>query len=342
MGNKRLVLIAFGVLCFLSLFARPGGAKVVSGADAQLSVMNMAAGELRVLSGSAGAVYPGEAFLARVTAPGLESASFIWLGKTHRVAARTGADGAGTAQIFLPVPYEEKPGKTAILRVGCLIRGEEVSLERKLPVAAKKYPEQTLSVDSRFVRLNSADLERSKKERAETRPVLDRFSPESAWQVPFVRPVPGNLKGGVSSRFGLRRVFNGEPRGYHRGLDLRGAEGTPIRACADGVVAIAANHFFSGNVVYVDHGEGVVTMYAHMSKIAVRSGERVKAGDILGYVGSTGRVTGPHLHLGLSVQGVLVDAQPFLEKDPPEKVSGPKGKKGAPKRQEAGGRGKTS
>lgn len=266
-------------------------------------------------------IYPGQAFLVRAHGMGLESVNFIWLRKSLVVPASIGKDGIPFCEILLPLPYEEKTGKTAILRMRAEKNGQIVVLERKIPIKYKKYPEQSLSVDSRFVKLNKKDLERSKRERAQTLPVLNAFSPERSWSLPFHRAVPGNLRGGVSSYFGLRRVFNGEPRGYHRGLDLRGAQGTPIRACADGTVAIAADHFFSGNVVYIDHGQGVVTMYAHMSRIAARAGQHVKAGDIIGYVGSTGRVTGPHLHLGLCVQGVSVDILPFLEKDKPAPAS---------------------
>ena len=262
------------------------------------------------------AIYPGQAFLVRVCGKGLESVSFIWLAKTLTVPARV--DGAeGVSEILLPVPYEEKTGRTAILRMRVMANGAIMNMKRTIPIRYKKYPEQSLSVDSRFVKLNKKDLERSKRERAETLTVLNAFTPERFWSLPFQRSVPGTLRSGVSSHFGLRRVFNGEPRSHHRGLDLRASQGTPIRACADGTVVIAADHFFSGNVVYIDHGQGVVTMYAHMSRIAAEPGQKVKAGEIIGYVGSTGRVTGPHLHLGLSVQGISVDVLPFLEKDKP-------------------------
>ncbi len=120
------------------------------------------------------------------------------------------------------------------------------------------------------------------------------------------------MPGTVSSLFGMKRVFNGQPRGMHRGLDLRGAQGTPIRACADGVVALVDDLYFSGNAVYINHGDGVFSSYLHMSKPLVTPGERVRRGQVVGLVGATGRVTGPHLHLGLMVQGESVDPQPLL------------------------------
>ena len=95
-------------------------------------------------------------------------------------------------------------------------------------------------------------------------------------------------------------------------MDLRGKTGTPIKACADGVIRIASDHFFSGNSIYIDHGQGVVSMYFHLSKMLVRDGESVKKGQVIGHVGATGRVTGPHLHFGLNVSGVAVDPMPLF------------------------------
>ncbi|MDR2695609.1 MAG: M23 family metallopeptidase [Deltaproteobacteria bacterium] len=123
------------------------------------------------------------------------------------------------------------------------------------------------------------------------------------------RPVPGE----ISSAFGLRRIFNGQPRSQHKGLDLRGAAGTPVLAMADGTVALAEELYFSGNVVYLDHGLGLFSMYAHLSAIDVRPGQQVSAGQALGKVGSTGRVTGPHLHLGCYALGMAVDPTPLME-----------------------------
>lgn len=321
--GKAVRVLPFSVLFMAALafgaFAPPQSGNAASVANAAEAPSPSALPDVLVPS----AIYPGQAFLVSVRGNGLESVEFIWRKKSLRVPARTDSGPVPVSEILLPLPYEEKTGRTAILRLRVTVNGETVPMERKIPIKYKKYPEQALSVDSRFVKLNKKDLERSKRERAETLPVLNAFTPERSWSLPFRRSVPGNLRGGVSGHFGLRRVFNGEPRGHHRGLDLRGAQGTPIRACADGTVAIAANHFFSGNVVYIDHGQGVVTMYAHMSRIAAKPGQRVKAGDVIGYVGSTGRVTGPHLHLGLCVQGVSVDVLPFLEKDKP----GPAGAK---------------
>ena len=157
-------------------------------------------------------------------------------------------------------------------------------------------------------KLTPAQMERIKADRELVRKTLAAYVPERLWTLPFDRPVPGD----VSSLFGLKRVFNGQPRGLHRGLDLRGTEGTPIVACADGRVALTGDLYFSGNVVYINHGEGVFTAYLHLSEILVQNGDRVRKGQVVGLVGATGRVTGPHLHLSLLVPGESVDPQPFL------------------------------
>ena len=171
---------------------------------------------------------------------------------------------------------------------------------RPAPVAWKK---QELQVEPKYVNPPDDQAARIKNESRTSRAVLDTVSPERYWHLPFVRPVPGDL----SSHFGEQRVFNGEPRSRHRGVDLRGETGPPILAMSAGKVVIAADFYFSGNVVYIDHGQGVVSLYAHMSSIGVKTGDMVEAGQPIGLVGATGRVTGPHLHLGVNVLGFPVD-----------------------------------
>ena len=125
------------------------------------------------------------------------------------------------------------------------------------------------------------------------------------------RPVPG----ATTSQYGLRRVFNDQARNPHRGLDLRGGEGDPIHAADDGVVVLVSDHYYGGKTVVVDHGLGVLTAYLHLSGFNVDKGQRVRRGDVIGSVGSTGRVTAPHLHLSLYVMGVSINPLPLLAKE---------------------------
>ena len=155
-------------------------------------------------------------------------------------------------------------------------------------------PAQPLEVDSSFTRpLDAATLARIDRENARAREVgREAHDRAPMWTASFIRPRTSV----VTSEFGSGRVFNGQLTTRHLGVDFRGAVGEPIKAANRGVVALVDNFFLAGNVVYIDHGGGVVTSYFHMSKPLVRVGQIVKRGQVIGLVGSTGRVTGPHLH----------------------------------------------
>ena len=214
----------------------------------------------------------------------LPQLTFTWLGKN--IAAPTVADGGHRiAEALLPVPVNADKD--------LIVQATAGTLTGKATV---KVPKEA--------------IKRIDAERKKSSEVINRVTPERYWRGEFQRPVPGV----VTSAFGGRRMFNGELRSYHRGVDLRGAEGTPIKAVADGKVAIAQNMYFAGNTVYLDHGQGVVSSYAHMSRLDVKPGEMVKAGQQIGLVGATGRVTGPHLHLGVNILGVAVDPLSLVPK----------------------------
>jgi murein DD-endopeptidase MepM/ murein hydrolase activator NlpD len=137
-------------------------------------------------------------------------------------------------------------------------------------------------------------------------------SPVRYWSEPFEAPTPGC----ITSPFGVRRLHNGKPTGtYHGGLDQRGAEGTPIRAVAGGIVKIVRKFNVHGDIVGIDHGQGVTSFYLHMSKFAIAEGTQVKKGDLIGYIGTTGRSTAPHLHWALDVHGIPVNPLQWMKVD---------------------------
>jgi murein DD-endopeptidase MepM/ murein hydrolase activator NlpD len=173
----------------------------------------------------------------------------------------------------------------------------------KITVAHKKYDEQHLTIkNKRKVNPNKQDTDRIIAESKRKKKAKKQFT-EAPANVDFIWPVTGR----ISSIFGLRRFFNEQERRPHSGLDIAAAEGTPIKATADGIVIDSGDFFFSGNMIYLDHGQGIISLYAHLSKIAVKPGDVVKQGDVIGDVGQTGRVTGPHLHFAIIANQTLID-----------------------------------
>jgi murein DD-endopeptidase MepM/ murein hydrolase activator NlpD len=213
----------------------------------------------------------------------------------------------------------------AILGLGLSIEPGEYHLdvqeqgggEQKLPftVKAKTYSVQQLKVAPSQVNLSPENEARVAGEQKKMRAALDSVSPAAPATMRLEQPVPGRR----SSSFGLRRVFNGESRNPHSGMDIAAATGTPVKAPLAGRVVDVGSYFLNGNNVVVDHGQGFLTMYCHLSKIRVEVGQVLKRGEVLGDVGATGRVTGPHLHWAVSLNGAMVDPALFLPPPPPKK-----------------------
>ncbi len=179
-------------------------------------------------------------------------------------------------------------------------------------VADRKYEEQRLQVKNKHhVNPDEQDMARIDRERVRIDAALGTYTAGRIPDFSMRQPVAGAR----SSSFGLRRFFNGEARNPHSGMDIAAPAGTPIGAPAPGRVLDTGDFFFNGNTVFLDHGEGVVTMYCHMSRIDVKPGQEVATGAVLGLVGATGRVTGPHLHFGVAINRAMVDPALLLRAD---------------------------
>jgi len=200
------------------------------------------------------------------------------------------------------IPLTAKPGqhKLKIKNPGKVIN---------FRVNSKAYAEQRLTIkDKRKVNPTAEDMKRIRRERVRINSALKHWADKDEVNTRFVLPVTGEL----SSPFGLRRFFNEQARKPHSGIDIAAPEGTLIQAPADGRVIESGDFFFNGNSVFIDHGQGLVTMYCHMSQIKVKPGQMVKQGELIGEVGKTGRVTGPHLHWSVSLNDARVDPRLFF------------------------------
>lgn len=211
-------------------------------------------------------------------------------------------DAAGWTAV-LGVPLDAKTGPDALRVLG---DGGPVTLA--YTIMPHRYAEQRLTVAPGHVDLSPEALARHNRERAHQAALIARFSQPLPTGLRMQAPVAGYR----SSSFGLRRIFNGQPRSPHSGMDIAAPTGTPVRAPLAGEVVDAGDYFFNGNTVWVDHGGGLLSMLCHLSRIDVAPGQAVRAGDLLGAVGATGRVTGPHLHWSVSLNRAMVDPALFL------------------------------
>ena len=203
------------------------------------------------------------------------------------------------------IPLDAEPGAYEVE-----LSGSAGPARRPFEVVDKAYPEQRITIENqRMVDPLPEDLQRIRDEMRRQLAQYDRFSSRRLDIVPFVKPVEGI----TSSPFGRRRILNGQPRSPHSGLDIAAAAGTPIRAPAAGAVTMTGDLYFNGNTVFLDHGQGLISMYCHMSAIDVTQGDEVQRGDVVGRVGATGRVTGAHLHWSVSLNGNRVDPVLVME-----------------------------
>ena len=212
--------------------------------------------------------------------------------------------GGDAREAILGIDLEKPPGSYPLVVHVQSADGKPASCTLQIPIRAGKFATEKLQVGKEFVEPSPEQIKRANEERDELRAIFDQVTPEKLWDGDFRVPLDGVTTGG---NFGKRRVLNGQAGSPHSGVDFPSPTGTPIHAAQSGRVALAQELFFSGNTVVVDHGLGIYTFYGHLSEIDVKAGDELQLGQVLGKVGATGRVTGPHLHWGLTVERARVN-----------------------------------
>jgi murein DD-endopeptidase MepM/ murein hydrolase activator NlpD len=208
----------------------------------------------------------------------------------------------GIQYAIVGIPLSGKPGEHHI---------KTQSGSHAFTVQSKEYEVQRLTIENkRKVNPLEQDMDRIRQDRTEMANAFTTFDTARPVSIEFSLPAVGP----ISSPFGLRRILNDQPRSPHSGLDIAAGHGEPVSAPANGKVVATGDYFFNGNTVLLDHGQGLITMYCHMSRIDVKIGSVIEKGELLGAIGQTGRVTGPHLHWSVSLNNARVDPNLFIAK----------------------------
>jgi len=204
---------------------------------------------------------------------------------------------------------ETHPGTYTLELKGTTAGGREVSFQRKVTVRAAKYPSIAVTVAKKFTEPSPEQLQQIKQDQAVKQENFRSVDPEREWSGRFRPPVNAT----ISDVFGTRRTFNGKVQSMHQGLDYAVPSGTPVLALNTGTVLLARPLYFEGNCVVLDHGQGLLTLYLHLSEFKVKEGDRVEGGQELGLSGGTGRATGPHLHIAVRWQGIYLNPATLMK-----------------------------
>jgi murein DD-endopeptidase MepM/ murein hydrolase activator NlpD len=249
----------------------------------------------------------GSACLFWVRQPGtLRSLTGSWMGRkvffTFDPARKAWFGLAG-------VGVETKPGRYPLAVEGETSQGVPIKLSVQVVVGHVNYPSIALKIPEKFTAPDPEILARAEKERELKKPIFDTVSPERQWTTGFTEPVASTASDG----FGKQRRFNGVLKSTHQGLDYHAHTGTPVSAIAAGKVLLARELFYEGGCVIIDHGQGLLTIYMHLSEFKVKEGDAVSRGQTIALSGGSGRATGPHLHLGVRWQGIYVDPRTLFK-----------------------------
>ena len=276
--------IIFPLLCFLYAHA------AAASPDSRVKISHYAR-----------SLQPGEVVLLTVESrKPLQDAGAALFGKTFPLYP---GPNARVWQGLIGIDPEARPGRHTVRLRGKCLDGTPILGDDVLEIRSKTFPTRRLTVDEQYVTPSKEMEERIRRESRRVEDIFAQVTPRRIWKDHFSAPVHAP----ATSSFGRRTILNGKPRSPHWGTDFTADVGTPICAPNSGRILLAADLYFSGNTVIIDHGLGLYSFLAHMSQIAVREGDVVEAGALIGKVGATGRVTGPHLHWTVRLVGVRVD-----------------------------------
>ena len=253
------------------------------------------------ISHLARSLQPGEAVLIKAkSAEPLSSMQVEAFGKTFLFYP---SEEGRVWQGLVGIDLETTPDDYSLSLTGATASGFSVEATYPLRVLDKEFPTRRLTVEGKFVNPPQEELERIERESKRVRDIFAALNPEKIWHSSFQSPVPG----APTSGFGKRSILNGQPRSPHTGTDFDADEGTPVKSPNTGKVILVSPLYYSGNTVILDHGQGLYSYFAHLSRFAVAEGDLVSPGEMVGYVGATGRVTGPPLHWTVRLNGSRID-----------------------------------
>ena len=252
-------------------------------------------------------IHQGDVALIKITpTSNIKSASFIF---NQHESSFFKNPGSNNLCAFLAIDLAENPGKRKLPLNIIKNDGSEITKSVNFKVIKKNFKTQKLTLPESKVTLSKKNLKRYKLERSALKAAFNKYVPSRLWNKNFTKPVSGK----INTPFGVKRIINNKPKNPHSGIDMKASEGTPVTASNSGIVVLECNHFFTGNSVYINHGTGITSMYFHLSRICVKQGQQLSRGEVIGYVGSTGRSTGPHLHWGIRINNQRIDPVSLLE-----------------------------
>lgn len=252
------------------------------------------------------ALQPGEIIVFSIKNNTVKDAQILFLGRKVLLARN---QKRGQLMTFCGLDLSLKSGLYPIKIYIQGMDGRWEVLEKQLPITQRVFPEKRLWVEEKYVTPPPEIRERIRREQEILRSLFGRFTSEWLGEKSFIIPAAGK----IFENFGERRIYNTKPRSPHGGIDISAPLGTPVKASNSGEVVLASDLYFSGNTVIIDHGLGLFSLYSHLSEIRVKRGQMVIRGEIIGMVGASGRVTGPHLHWGIKVHESRIDPFSLLD-----------------------------